>query len=89
MSKFTFKVVNNRGDETQLYLLLTATSDTGLEGIELGKSTLIKDFFAGNPSHSFSAETLVGSRLYVGYGAMPPAPDPNSVVLWLGRIQQE
>jgi hypothetical protein len=78
MSKFTFKVVNNRGDETQLYLLLTATSDTGLEGIELGKSTLIKDFFAGNPSHSFSAETLVGSRLYVGYGAMPPAPDPNS-----------
>jgi hypothetical protein len=29
-------------------------------------------------SHSFSAQTLVGSRLYVGYGSMPPAPDPNS-----------
>jgi hypothetical protein len=78
MSKFTFKIVNNRGDETQLCLLLTATGQTGLEGIELGKSMLIKDFFTGNPSHSFSAETLVGSRLYVGYGPMPPAPDPNS-----------
>jgi hypothetical protein len=78
MSKFTFKVVNNRGDETQLNLMLTATSNSGLEGIQLGKSTLVKDFFTGNPSHSFSAETLVGSRLYVGYGSMPPAPDPNS-----------
>jgi Beta-1,3-glucanase len=78
MSKFTFKVVNNRGDETQLNLMLTATSDSGLEGIQLGKSTLVKDFFTGNASHSFSAETLVGSRLYVGYGSMPPAPDPNS-----------
>jgi hypothetical protein len=78
VSKFTFKIVNNRGDETQLHLLLTATSDAGLERIELGKSTSVADFFSGNPSHSFSAEKLVGSRLYVGYGAMPPAPDPNS-----------
>ena len=78
MSKFTFKVVNNRGDETQLNLMLTAASNSGLEGIQVRKSTLIKDFFARNPSHSFSAETLVGGRLYVGYGAMPPAPDPNS-----------
>lgn len=78
MSRFTFNVVNNRGDETQLNLMLTAASDSGLEGIQLGKSTLINDFFSGTPSHSFSAETLVGSRLYVGYGPMPPAPDPNS-----------
>jgi hypothetical protein len=78
MSRFTFNVVNNRGDETQLNLMLTATSDSGLEGVQLGKSTLINDFFSGNPSHSFSAETLVGSRLYVGYGPMPSAPDPNS-----------
>jgi hypothetical protein len=78
MSKFTFSVVNNRGDESQLHLLLTATSATGLEGIGLGKSTLLKDFFSGNPSHSFAADTLVGSRLYIGYGTMPAAPDPNS-----------
>ena len=78
MSKFTFKVVNNRGDETQLNLMLTAASSSGLEGIQLRKSTLIKDFFTGNPSHSFSAETLVEGRFYVGYGSMPPAPDPNS-----------
>src|SRR5215831_15802152 len=78
MNRFTFGVVNNRGDETQLNLMLTATSSSGLEGIQLGKSTLINDFFSGNPSHAFSAETLVGSRLYVGYGPMPPAPDPNS-----------
>jgi len=78
MSKFTFKVVNNRGDDTQLHLLLTATDNAGLEGIQLAKSTVLADFFAGNPSHSFSAEKLVGSRLYVAYGTMPPAPDPNS-----------
>jgi hypothetical protein len=78
MSKFSFKVVNNRGDETQLNLMLTAASNSGLEGIQLRKSTLIKDFFTGNPSQSFSAETLVESRFYVGYGSMPPAPDPNS-----------
>lgn len=78
MSKFTFQIVNNRGDESQLNLLLTSTSEAGLEGIELGKSTSLADFFSGNPSHSFSAEKLVGSRLYVGYGALPAAPDPNS-----------
>ncbi|HEX8664785.1 MAG TPA: beta-1,3-glucanase family protein [Beijerinckiaceae bacterium] len=77
MGTFSFEVVNDRGDETQIHLLLTAASNTGLKGLELGKSTPIGDFFAGSPSHSFSAETLVGSRLYVGYGAMPPAPDPN------------
>jgi hypothetical protein len=73
MSKFTFKVVNNRGDETQLNLMLTVASDSGLEGVQVRKSTLIKDFFTGNPSHSFSADTLVEGRLYVGYGPMPPA----------------
>jgi len=78
MSRFTFNVVNNRSDATQLNLMLTVTGASGLQGIQLGKSTLINDFFAASPSHSFSAETLVGSRLYVGYGPMPPAPDPNS-----------
>jgi len=78
MTKFVFKIVNNRGDESQLHLLLTSEGSSGLEGIGLGKSTSVADFFSSNPSHSFSAEKLVGSRLYVGYGAMPPAPDPNS-----------
>jgi hypothetical protein len=78
MRKFAIRIVNNRDDESQLHLLLTSTNGAGLEGIELGKSTPIADFFSNNPSHSFSAEKLVGSRLYVGYGAMPPAPDPNS-----------
>jgi hypothetical protein len=78
MSKFTFKIVNHRGDESQLHLLLTSTSSSGLEGIELRKSTSIAEFFSANPSQSFSAEQLVGSRLYVGYGALPAAPDPNS-----------
>jgi hypothetical protein len=68
MSKFTFQIVNHRGDESQLDLLLTATSDARLEGIELAKSTSVADFFSRDPSHSFSAEKLVDSRLYVGYG---------------------
>ena len=79
MSKFTFKIVNNRGDETQLNLLLTvASGDSGLEGIEIGKSTVLAEFFSRNPSHSFSADKLVSCRLYVGYGAMTSSPDPNS-----------
>jgi len=78
MSTFTFQVVNNRGDETQLHLMLTAADGAGLEGIELRKSTSMAEFFSRNPSHSFSAEKLVSSRLYVGYGPMPVNPDPNS-----------
>jgi hypothetical protein len=79
MSKFTFKIVNHRGDETQLNLLLTVASGaSGLEGIEIGKSTPLAEFFSRNPSHSFSAEKLVSCRLYVGYGTMPASPDPNS-----------
>ena len=79
MSNFTFKIVNNRGDETQLNLLLTvANGDSGLEGIDIGVSTVLAEFFSRNPSHSFSAEKLVSCRLYVGYGAMSSNPDPNS-----------
>src|SRR5215510_5254726 len=79
MSKFTFKIVNNRGDETQLNLLLTvAGGASGLEGIEIGKSTVLADFFSRNPSHTFSAEKLVSCRLYVGYGTMASNADPNS-----------
>jgi hypothetical protein len=87
MSTFTFQVVNNRGDESQLHLLLTATNDdTGLEGIELRQSTSMADFFARNSSHSFSATKLVSARLYVGYGPMGPNPDPNSLQYY-GRIE--
>src|SRR5215211_5647169 len=79
MSNFTFKIVNNRGDETELNLLLTvASGEFGLEGLEIGKSTGLVEFFSRNPSHSFSAEKLVSCRLYVGYGAIPANPDPNS-----------
>ncbi len=79
MSNFTFKIVNNRGDETQLNLLLTvASGESGLQGITIGKSTVLADFFSQNPSHSFSAEKLVSCRLYVGYGTQPANPDPNS-----------
>jgi hypothetical protein len=79
MSNFTFKLLNHRGDETQLNLLLTAASGgSGLEGIEIGKSTALSEFFARNKSSSFSAEKLVSCRLYVGYGAMTSNPDPNS-----------
>jgi hypothetical protein len=79
MSTFTFNIVNHRGDEAQLNLLLTVTGGaSGVTGIEIGKSTVLAEFFARNLSHSFSAEQLVSCRLYVGYGAMPLNPDPNS-----------
>lgn len=89
MSTSTFQVVNNRGDESHLHLLLTATNDdTGLEGIELRKSTSMADFFSRNSSHAFSAKKLVSSRLYVGYGPMPPNPDPNSLQYYGGNVTQ-
>jgi hypothetical protein len=78
MSGFTFRMLNNRGDLSELNLMLTADSSTGLEGIQLGKSTPLSEFFASNPSQSFTAETLRSSRLYVGYGELPLAPDPNN-----------
>jgi hypothetical protein len=78
VSTFTFHVENHRGDESQLNLMLTAASQAGLEGLRLGRTTALSDFFAANSSHSFSAETLESSRLYVGYGSLPAAPDPNS-----------
>jgi hypothetical protein len=78
VNTFTFQIANERGDEAELNLMLTADSSTGLEGIQLRKSTVLSEFFADNQSHSFAAETLVGSRLYVGYGLLPAAPDPNS-----------
>jgi hypothetical protein len=79
MSNFTFKIVNNRDDETQLNLLLAvAGGESGLEGLEIGISTVLADFFSQNASHSFSAEKLVSCRLYVGYGTLTSNPDPNS-----------
>jgi hypothetical protein len=80
MSKFTFEIVNNRKkDASQLHLLLTASNqDTGLEGIELNKSTPLEEFFSRNPGHSFTAEKLVSARFYVGYDPLPENPDPNS-----------
>jgi hypothetical protein len=43
MSGFTFRIVNNRGDLSELNLMLTADSSTGLEGIQLGKSTHLSE----------------------------------------------
>jgi hypothetical protein len=80
MSTFTFQVVNHRGDESQLNLLLTAVNaDSGLSGLDLGRSTPLTEFYARNGSHAFSANRLVGARLYVGYGALSHNPDPNSL----------
>jgi hypothetical protein len=91
MSKFTFRIVNHRDkdDEPQLNLLLTSTSSAGLQGIELAKSTSLADFFSLNPSHSFSAEKLVGSRLYVGYGAMPRRPTRTAISITAGSNSAE
>jgi hypothetical protein len=77
MGAFTFQIANNRGDESELNLMLTAASAAGLGGIQRGSSTVLSNFFAQNSSHSFSAERLTSSRLYVGYGTLSPAPDPN------------
>lgn len=79
MGKFTIKIENHR-DPANLYLLLTATSQTGFDGgaMEVNKPIKAADFFSGGDS--ISADVLDGGRLYVGYGPMhkDPQPDPNS-----------
>lgn len=78
MGAFSIKIVNDRGDEDQLNLLLTADSSIGLSGITLGVSTKLSDFRRDNPSMTIEADTLVSARLYVGYGTLPAAPVPES-----------
>lgn len=73
---FTIKVHNQRKVE-KLYVLLTVAGQaTNLKGLEVGKSTLMSEFLAAGGV--LSADALVGCRLYVGYGDLPAAPDPNS-----------
>src|SRR5271166_63081 len=78
MGKFTIKIINNR-DPKDLNLLLTVTGATkGFDGgsMSIGQSITATEFMAGGDS--LSAEVLDSCRLYVGYGVLPAAPDPNS-----------
>ena len=71
------KIVNDRTqDESEIYLLLTCTSQTGLTGIAANTSVKLSDFKAANKDMTISATSMVGARLYVGYGAFPTNNDP-------------
>ncbi|MBL4709441.1 MAG: hypothetical protein JKY48_13470 [Flavobacteriales bacterium] len=71
------KITNDRtADADKMYLLLTATSQTGLTGIAENTSVKLSDFITSNPSMTITADSIVGARLYVGYGAFPTDNDP-------------
>ena len=74
---FCIKIVNDRGDEDQLNVLLTAGSSSGLTGIKLGVSTLLPDV------SKICADTLVSARLYVGYGTLPATPVSDQYYGWV------
>ena len=72
------KIVNNRkGEEDKINLLLTYASATGLTGITGKTSVKLSDFIKENPDMTISADSMVGARLYVGYGTFPDAPVPG------------
>jgi len=68
------KIVNDRTDNLdQLYLLLTGDSAEGVKGITTGNPIKFNDL----ASPEINIESIVGARLYVGYGKFPAAPVPD------------
>ena len=81
------KIVNDRGADQELYLLLTGDKQTGISGITPNTSIKLSDLLVTNPSLEINIESIEGARLYVGYGAFPsnnaPIPDGEQYYGWI------
>lgn len=79
------KIVNNRGANQNLYLLLTGDKQVGISGITPNKSVKLSDLLKTNLE--IDIESIEGARLYVGYGAFPtdndPVPDGKQYYGWI------
>jgi len=75
------KIVNDRGADQDLHLLLTGDKQTGISGITPNTSVKLSDLLITNPTLEIDIESIEGARLYVGYGAFPSdnAPIPDGV----------
>ncbi len=90
-TKPTIKIVNNRAalsnpnahNELDLYILLTADSNSGLvaTGLTVGTASKLSDFTA----MEIQFDTIVSARLYIGYGplASSPVPDGERYYGWI------
>jgi len=81
------KIVNDRGTDQDLYLLLTGDKQTGISGIIPNTSVKLSDLLTTNPNLELDIESIEGARLYVGYGAFPannaPIPDGEQYYGWI------
>lgn len=81
------KIVNDRGANQDLYLLLTGDKQVGISGITPNKSVKLSDLLLTNPNLEIDIESIEGARLYVGYGAFPsdnaPVPDGKQYYGWI------
>ena len=81
------KIVNDRGIDQGLYLLLTGNKQTGISGITPNTSVKLSDLLITNPTLEIDIESIEGARLYVGYGAFPsdnaPIPDGEQYYGWI------
>lgn len=74
----TISLSTTRDDTEELYVLLTASSVSGIGGIEEGILTKWSDLTDDNGTATITMETAVGARLYVGYGSnLPINPVPQ------------
>lgn len=73
------KIVNDRVDNTELYLLLTGDKISNIKGLTANTSVKLSDFISNNPQMEIDIDSIEGARLYVGYGTFPTdnAPIPN------------
>ncbi|WP_298882724.1 beta-1,3-glucanase family protein [uncultured Polaribacter sp.] len=81
------KIVNNRGTDQDLHLLLTGDKQKGVKGITANKSVKLSDLISTNPKLEIDIESIEGARLYVGCGAFPsddaPLPDGDQYYGWI------
>lgn len=81
------KIINDRGTDQNLYLLLTGGKQKNISGITPNKSVKLSDLLKTNPELEVDIESIEGARLYVGYGAFPsddaPLPDGDQYYGWI------
>ena len=87
MRPFHIKINNERGDDDQLYLLLTAKSPSPVTGITRDKAVKLSEFKKHNANMTICIDWIDAARLYVAYGEMdsahPPKADGNQYFGWI------
>ena len=82
MGTTSIRIDNTRADQnTDLYVMMTADSSSGVEGITVGQSTCLADI----PAQEIGFTTAKTARLYIGTSTFdgPPTPDGTLYFGWI------